>query len=110
MFVYDISKILGYNIIRADHQSNTKRGEVCIYYKNTQPLKLINTKYYQEYISFKIVRRDCFKFICLYQSPSQMNDEIESFLENFVLALDKIHEENPFMISVLDDFNIKSNN
>ena len=28
----------------------------------------------------------------------------------FELTLDKIHEENPFMISVLGAFNAKSNN
>ena len=27
-------KIAGYNLIRADHPSNTKRGSVCIYYKH----------------------------------------------------------------------------
>ena len=42
--------------------------------------------------------------------PSQTNDEFESFLKNFELSVDKIHEDNPFMISVLGDFNAKSNN
>ena len=42
--------------------------------------------------------------------PSQTNDEFESFLKNFELALDKIHEDNPFMMSVLGDFNAVSNN
>ena len=36
------------------------------------------------------------------------NDEFESFLEIFKLTLDKIHDDNPFMISVLGDFNAKS--
>ena len=31
----DNLEIPGYNIIRKDHPSNTKRGEVCVYYKNT---------------------------------------------------------------------------
>ena len=30
----DNLKIAGYNLIRADHPSNTKRGGVCIYYKH----------------------------------------------------------------------------
>ena len=49
----------------------------------------------------------CFKFICLYRSPSQTNDEFESSLKNFELSLDKIHEENLFMIAVFDDFYAK---
>ena len=36
--------------------------------------------------------------------------EFKSFLKSFELTLDKTHEDNPFMISVLGDFNAKSNN
>ena len=73
-------------------------------------VKLINIKYLW-YISFKITIGDkCYKLICLYRSPSQTNNEFESFLRNFELILDKIHEENPFKISVLGDFKAKSNN
>ena len=39
-----------------------------------------------------------------------MQDEFETFLKNFELTLDKIHENNPLMTVVLDDFNAKSNN
>ena len=35
-------EIPGYNIIRKNHPSNTKRGGICVYYKNTLPFKLIN--------------------------------------------------------------------
>ena len=33
-----------------------------------------------------------------------------SFLKNVELTLGKIHEENPFLISVLGDFNAKTSN
>ena len=33
-------EVQGYDLIRADHPSNVKRGGVCIYYKNHLPLKL----------------------------------------------------------------------
>ena len=56
------------------------------------------------------IGRKCYKLICLYRSPSQTNDKFESFMKNFELTLDRIHEDNPFMISVLGDFNAKSNN
>ena len=104
----DNLEIPGYNIIRNDPPCNTKRGDVCVYYKNTLPFKLINIKYLQECISFE--KRKCCKFICLYRSPSQTNEKFESFLKSFELTLDKIHEENPFMISVSGDVNAKSNN
>ena len=41
----DNLEIPGYNIIRKDHPPNTKRGGVCVYYKNTLPFKIINIKY-----------------------------------------------------------------
>ena len=101
----------GYNIIRKDHLSNTNCGGVCLYYKKTLPFKLIDIKYLQKYITFEIrIGRKCCKLISLYRSPSQTNDEFESFLKMFELTLDKIHEDNPFMISVLGDFNAKSHN
>ena len=96
----------GYNIIRKDHPSNTKRGEICVYYKNTLSFKIINIKDLQECITFQIkIGRKCCKFICIYRSPSQTNDKFESFLKNFEFTLDIIHEDNPFMIFVLGDFN-----
>ena len=62
----------GYNIIRKDHQSNTKRGGVCVYYKHKLPFKIINIKYLQECITFEIrIGRKCCKFICFYRSPNQ---------------------------------------
>ena len=52
----------------------------------------------------------CCKFGCLYKSPSQTQDEFETFLKNFELILDKIHENNPFMTVDLGEFNARSNN
>ena len=39
-----------------------------------------------------------------------MQDEFESFLKNFELTLDNIHESNPVMTVVLGHFNAKSDN
>ena len=37
--------ISGYNLIRSDHPSNTKRGGVCLYYENYLPLRVVNISY-----------------------------------------------------------------
>ena len=67
--------------------------------------------YLQELISFELkIGGKCCKFSCLYRFPSQTQDEFETFLKNFELTLDKIHENNPFMTVVLGDFNAKSSN
>ena len=45
-------EIAGYNLIRDDHPSNSKRGGVCVYYKSLLPFRVINEKYLQESIFF----------------------------------------------------------
>ena len=38
----------GYNLVCADHLDNTKRGGVCIYCKESLPVKIINLPYFKE--------------------------------------------------------------
>ena len=45
-------------------------------------------------------------FIVLYRSPSQSQDEFETFLKNFELNLDTILLNNSFLTVVLGDFNV----
>ena len=61
----------GFDLIRADHPSNTKRGGVCIYYWNFLTLKLINIHYLNECITFeiKLGHKIC-NFVSLYRSPN----------------------------------------
>ena len=40
--------INGYNLIRADHPSNNKRGEVCICYRESLAVQLVKTNYLSE--------------------------------------------------------------
>ena len=104
-------EIAGYNLVREDHPSNSKRGGVCVYNKRSLPFSVINVKYLQESILFELkIRVKCCNFSCLYRSPSETQDELETFLNYFELTLDKIHENNLFMTVVLGDFNAKSNN
>ena len=56
----------------------------------------------------KIEEKLC-NFIALYRSPSQSQDEMETFLKNFELNLDTILTNNTFLTVVLSDFNVKSN-
>ena len=41
-------EIHGYNLVRADHLNDTRRGGVSIYYKETFPVTVINLSYFQE--------------------------------------------------------------
>ena len=101
----------GYNLLRSDHPSNTKRGEVCIYYKNYLPLRVININYLNECIVFDIKLGDkiCGSVV-LYRSPSQSSDKFESFSKNLELTLDHVMKNTPYMMVLLGHFNAKFTN
>ena len=63
--------ILGYNMSRADHPSGNPSGGVCIYYKESLSIKMLNIIYLQECICFdlKIGSKLC-TIVTLYRSPS----------------------------------------
>ena len=104
----DNLKNAGYNLIRADHPSNTKRGVVCIYYKHSRAFKLLNIHYLKECMNFEISfgGKIC-NFISLYRSPSQSSDTFEDFADNLELNLDKIANKSPYLLVALGDFNVK---
>ena len=98
----------GYDLIRGDHPSNSKRGGVCVYYRNSLPLKILDIFYLQECIVFDLkIGNKFFKIVSLYRSPNQSQDEFETFINNFELILDKLFETNPFLVIALGDFNTK---
>ena len=101
----------GFDLIRTDHPSNTKRGRVCIYYWTFLLLKLINIHYLNECITFEIKLGDkiC-NFVFSYRSPNQFEDDSENFCNNFELTLDAVSATNPFLIVAIGDFNAKSSN
>ena len=61
-----------YDLFRADHLSNTKRGGVYIYYRISLLLKILGIEYLQECINFEItIRGKLCRFVSLYRSTSQ---------------------------------------
>ena len=50
----NLLQIEGYNIVRADHLNNVKRGGVCIYYKESLPVRGINLPYFNEALLLEI--------------------------------------------------------
>ena len=49
------------------------------------------------------------RFVSLYRSPSQSQDDFESFANSFELNIDTATAHNTFLTVVLGDFNAKSN-
>ena len=100
-----------YDMIHSDHPSNTKRGGVCLYYKNYLPLRVLNISYLKECLNFelKIGDKSC-NFIALYRSPSQSQDDFETFSDNFEMTLETLAQKGSFLTAIIGDFNAKSCN
>ena len=74
----------GYNFIRVDHPSNTKRGGVCIFYKETLAVCIVNSLNFNEYIVCEVSIQNIKCYIgVIYRSPSQNIIEFENFILNF---------------------------
>ena len=71
-------KIPGYIIYRVDHPFDIKRGGDSIYYKTMLPLI---------YFEVSIGNKKC-RFIHLYRTPSQSQDEFHDFLTVLKMNLD----------------------
>ena len=41
--------------MHSDYPSNSKRGGVCIYYKETLPVRVINVNYWNECVRFELI-------------------------------------------------------
>ena len=94
---------------RADHPSSCKRGSVCIFYKETLPLRALNISNLNECINFEvsIANRVC-RFIHLYRSPSQAQDEFQIFRSNLGVNLDSLSSCKSFLTIMIGDYNAKS--
>ena len=80
---------------------------MCLYYKCSLPLKVIDVSYLQECISFEVKIGDkIYNFVSLYGSPSQTKDGFENVFKNLELNLEHINKSQ-FLIVVLGDFNAR---
>ena len=102
--------INGYNLIRADHPSNNKRGGVCIYYRESLAAQLVKTNHLNECLLREVSFNNKKGYIpVLYRSPSQNGLEFDTFISNFENMLGDIHSFNPDFSIILGDFNVRSN-
>ena len=102
-------KIDGYSLIRSDHPRDSKKGGVCIYYKEHIPLILrddINTLDNCLVTEIRSQNEKCF-LTCIYRSPSQNQDEFKNFCTNFDILLNNINDELPLCSIVTGDFNAR---
>ena len=91
--------------MRSDHPSNTKRGGMCMFYKDYLPITRRNDL---------CVLSECianlFFFTCSNRSPSQTQDKFEKYCLNFHLTLSNVNDASPFCSIVIRDFNARCRN
>ena len=72
--------IEGYNLIRGDHPSNTKRGGVCIYYKDSFVVHIVNITSLTKYLVCEVTIHDKKGYVVVVcRSFSQITSEFEYF-------------------------------
>ena len=77
-----------YNLLRADHLSNSKRGGVCIVYKETLGICIVKSLSFNECIIYEVSIQNRKGYVgVVYRSPSQNIFKFESFLSNFEKVL-----------------------
>lgn len=101
-----------YDMIRSDHPSDTKRGGVCIYYKENLPfVRRDDISCLEECIvgEIRVKKSKCF-VTCIYRSPNQTADETDIFLSKFDQICSSIALELPICSFVIGDLNAKCTN
>ena len=98
-----------YILVCADHPNNIKRGGVCIYYKESLPIRCISLPYLKEALLLEMTYNNKKVIVSvIYRSPSQNNSESDLFLSNFGKLLSNINERKPFLSVITGDFNARS--
>ena len=79
----DKLQFLWYPLICCDHPSNTKRGRVSKCFRSSLPLRVINIGYLHKCLSYELqIGNKICNFVALYRSPSQSQDDFETFADN----------------------------
>ena len=105
-------KTNGYNLIRSDHPGNSKKGGVCIYYKEHIPLirrDELCTLGNCLVTEIQSQSEKCFS-TCAYRSFSQSQEEFEIFCTYFDILLSQINYEFPLCSIATGDFNTRCTN
>ena len=105
----NLLEIEGYNLVRADHLNNVKIGGVCIYYKESLPVRAISLPYFNEALHLEMSHNNNKIIVSvIYHSPSQNNNEFDLFLSNFEKLIIDIKNPKPYLSVITGDFNARS--
>ena len=99
----------GYNLIRSDHPSNTKRGGFCIYYKQSLAVHLVDITSLPKYLVCELTIKNKKGYVAvMYRSPSQSSIEFESFFSGFEDMLSSVLFSKLQFTVIYGNFNARS--
>ena len=99
----------GYSFLKADHQSNSKQGGVCICYKEILGVRIVKSLSFGVCIICEVSIQNSKGYVgVLYRSLSQDSFEFENFLSNFEKVLNGTTSCNSLFTIILGDFNARS--
>ena len=99
----------GYNLLRADHPSNSKQGGVYIFYKDTLGVRMVKSLRFSECIISQVSVQNCKGYVgVVYRSLSQDSFQLEIFLSNFEKVLSGTSCCSSLFTIILGDFNVRS--
>ena len=99
----------GQELVRADYPSDFKRGGVCIYFKESLPIKVLNITNLHECLFCGLFLNGRRSYIVsLYRSPSLSSDEYDDFIKNFEQLLLHLASFKPRLLLMTGDFNARS--
>ena len=100
----------GYNLIRCDDPSNSRKGGVCIYFKDHLPLvRRPDLTILDEYLvcELRAGNKRLF-FTVIYRSPSQTVDQFSVFKQKWEETIVNINNCSPFISLYVGDFNARN--
>ena len=102
-------EIDGYNLVRANHPNNIKRGGVCIYYKESLTVRVISLPYFKEALLLEMTDNNKKIIVSvIYRSPSQNNSAFDSFLSNLEQLVRDMNKCKPTVSVITGCFNARS--
>ena len=102
-------EIDGYNLVRAGHSNNIKRGGVCIYYNESLPIQIISLPYLKEALLLEMTFKNKKVIMSvIYCSLSQNNSEFDLFLSNLEKHFSDISKGKPSLSVITGDFNARA--
>ena len=103
-------EIQNYELLRCDHPSNSRRGGVCLYYRDH--LSVIQKPHLttlDECLVCEVISGSKKLILCLlYRSPSQNSDEFEVFKDKLEETFNNVNNESPTISIFIGDFNVRN--